>query len=75
MDPKSTLGAFLGRKGISSGPVLWPGLIVTAAAPEVFRSIPPRNVYSENTLASGNNWEIYILIQSNMRHHVRIRLK
>lgn len=40
-DPKSTLGAFLGGKRISSGPVLWPGLIVMAAAQEVFWSTPP----------------------------------
>lgn len=73
VDPKSTLGAFLGGKRISSGPVLWPGLIVMAAAREVFWSTPPRNLHSENTLANGRNWEIYLLIRSNMRHHARIR--
>lgn len=73
--PRATLAAFLGEKGFISRTTLWPGLTVVAATQEVSWSTPPRNLYSGNTLASGNNWEIYLQIPSNMRHHVRIRLK
>lgn len=67
--------AFLGEKGFSSRTALCSGLTVMAAAQEVSWSTPPRNLYSGNTLASWNNWEIYLQIPSNMRHHVKIRLK
>lgn len=73
--PRAILAAFPGEKGFSSRTILWPGLIVMAAAQDVSWSTPPRNLHSGNTLASGNNREIYLQIPSNMRHHVRIRLK
>lgn len=75
VNPRATLIHFLGEKGFSSRTALWPGLAVMAPAQEVSWSTPPRNLYSGNTPASGNNWEIYLQIPSNMRHHVKIRLK
>lgn len=66
---------FWGKRDLAPGQTLCSGLIVMAAAQEVSWSTPPRNLYSGNTLASRNNWEIYLQISSNTRHHVKIRLK
>lgn len=74
LGPTETLPAPLGQKGIElQDTVVWAHS--DGSSPGGVLEHTSRNLCSGNTLASRNNWEIYLQIPSNMRHHVKIRLK